>query len=165
MKKALVIIDLQKGFINGLTRKLLSRIRNFIMRHKKDYGLVIFTRFINHPKSNFVRIFNYKRFMRKEENELVDEVGEFTNGKNVFNKDTYGNFVNDEVLGVLKKYKIGEVHLAGIDTENCVLTFARDAFDRGYKVKVFKDLCASHSSPKLHRAALEIIKYNIGNVK
>ena len=65
----------------------------------------------------------------------------------------------------MKIKNITDVHLAGIDTENCVLTFARDSFDRGFKVTVLKDLCRSHSNPHLHKAALEIIKENIGDVK
>jgi len=30
MKKALIIIDVQKGFINKLTNKIPSKIRNFL---------------------------------------------------------------------------------------------------------------------------------------
>lgn len=165
MKKALIIIDLQKGFINKFTQKLPRRIRNFIKRYVEDYALVLFTQFKNHSGSNFVKNLNYRRFMESKQNGLVGEIKEFTSKENVFVKDTYGSFVDNGVSNILRKNKIGEVDLAGIDTENCVLTFARDAFDRGYKVNVLKQLCASHSSPRLHRAALEIIKYNIGNVK
>ena len=103
--------------------------------------------------------------MTKQETDIVDEIKEFVNLRNLFIKDTYGSFVDDKVLKVLKKYKIEQVELAGFDTENCVLTFARDAFDRGYKVVVLKDLCASHSATRLHKAALEIIGENIGSVK
>jgi len=66
---------------------------------------------------------------------------------------------------VQKKHKIDKVELVGFDTENCVLTFARDSFDRGMKVVVLKDLCASHSNKKLHKAALEIIEDNIEEIK
>jgi len=165
MKKALIVIDVQKGFINKLTNKIPLRIKNFIKKNKGDYDLIIFTKYINHPKSNFVKSLNWKGFMTDKETDIVEELKNFTNNKNVFIKDTYGSFVNNRLLNLLKKHKIKQVELTGIDTENCVLTFARDAFDRGFSVIVFKNLTASHSSPKLQKAALEIIKKNIGKIK
>jgi len=165
MKRALIVIDVQKGFINKLTNKIPSKIKNFIKKNKANYDLIIFTKFINHPKSNFVKSLNWKRFMAKKETDIAEQLKEFTSNKNVFIKSTYGSFVNNKLLNLLKKHKIKQVELTGIDTENCVLTFAREAFDRGFSVVVFKNLTASHSSPKLQRAALEIIKKNIGKVK
>jgi len=165
MKKALVIIDAQKGFINKLTNKIPSKIRVFIEKNKEDYDLIIFTKYINHKNSNFVKNLKWSGFMDKKETAIVDELKCFVNSKNLFIKDTYGSFVDNKLLNLLKRHKIGQVELAGIDTENCVLTFARDAFDRGMAVVVHKNLSASHSSLKLHNAALEIIKKNIGIVK
>ena len=164
MKKALIIIDVQKGFINKLTNKIPSKIRNFILKHKDDYSLIIFTKYINHKNSNFVKNLNWKGFMKDKQTAIVDELREFINDKNLYVKYTYSSFVNNKLLKYLKNNKIRQVELAGIDTENCVLTFARDAFDRGFKVVVFKNLSASHSSLQLHNSALEIIKENIGNV-
>lgn len=164
MRKALIIIDLQKGFINKLTKELPFKIRNFIEQNSKDYCLTIFTQYINHPGSNFVKNLNYLGFMEKERYDIVEEIKEFINKDNLFSKDTYSSFVNNKLLRLLNKKGIKQVDLAGIDTENCVLTFARDAFDRGFKVNVLKNLCGSHSNPDLHKAALEIIKENIGIV-
>jgi len=165
MKKALIVIDVQKGFLNKLTNKIPEKTRSFVLRKKDNYDLILFTKYVNHSKSNFVKNLKWKGFMEKKETDIVDELKKFTNSKNLFQKDTYGSFVDNRVYTILRKNKIKQVDLTGIDTENCVLTFARDAFDRGFKVRVFKDLCASHSDQKLHLAALKIIKRNIGNVK
>jgi nicotinamidase-related amidase len=165
MNKALIIIDVQKGFINKLTADTVGRIRGFIKKNKEKYDIVIFTKYINHENSNFVRNLDWRGFMKKEQTDIADEIKEFINSKNLFVKDTYGSFVNNKLFNLLKKHKIEQVELAGFDTENCVLTFARDAFDRGMSVVVFKNLSASHSNQKLHRAAIEIIKHNIGIVK
>ncbi|MFA4817375.1 MAG: isochorismatase family cysteine hydrolase [Parcubacteria group bacterium] len=164
-KKALIIIDAQKGFINKLTAKTLCRIKEFIKKHNKNYELLIFTKYINHEGSNFVRSLKWRGFMNEKQTDLADGLEEFVNNKNIFVKDTYGSFVDKKLLNMLRKHKIEQVELAGFDTENCVLTFARDAFDRGMSVVVFKNLTASHSNSKLHKAALEIIKDNIGEVK
>lgn len=165
MRKALIVIDVQKGFVNSRTKKIIGNIKNYIKKHSKNYEVVVYTKYYNHKSSNFVKHLDWHGFMDKKQTDFVDEIVEFTNNKNVFIKDTYGSFVDNKLMNFLKKHKIQQVELAGFDTENCVLTFARDAFDRGFSVVVYKDLTASHSMPKLHRAALEIIENNIGEVK
>jgi len=165
MRKALIMIDVQKGFINKTTIPVISRIRNFIKKHRDEYKLLIFTQYFNKKSSSFTRHLDWHGFMDKKETDLVDEIKEFVNNKNLFPKYTYGSFVDNKLFNLLKKNKIEQVELTGFDTENCVLTFARDAFDRGMSVVVLKNLVASSSNPKLHKSALEIIKDNIGNVK
>jgi nicotinamidase-related amidase len=164
MKKALIIIDIQKGFINKLTDKIPARIKNYIKKNKDRYDLVIFTKYKNRNNSNFVKNLNWKGFMSNKETAIVDELKEFINKKNLYVKYTYSSFVDEKLLKYLRKNKIKQVELAGIDTENCVLTFARDTFDRGFKVIVIKNLSASHSDLSLHKSALKIIKDNIGDV-
>ncbi len=165
MNKALIIIDAQKGFFNGLTAKTYFRIKDFIVGHGQDYQVIVFTKYLNHPNSNFVRNLKWRGFMKEAQTDIVDELKIFVTSKNLFPKDTYGSFVDNRLLNFLRKNKIDQVELAGFDTENCVLTFARDAFDRGMKVAVWKNLVASHSNKKLHLAALEIISNNIGEIK
>ncbi len=165
MKKALIVIDLEKGFITEHTRKIPLKIRNFIEKKGNTYDLILFTQYKNNPKSNFVKHLRYRGFMNKNKYAIVEELSDFVTKGNLFTKDTYGSFVNRKLPDILKKNKISEVHIAGIDTEHCVLTFARDAFDRGYRVVVLKNLCGSHSNPVLHKAALKIIKGNIGEVR
>lgn len=165
MRKALVVIDLQKGFLTKYTRDLPQKIRRFINKRGGEYDLVIFTQYRNHPESNFVKQLGYRGFMVKTRYDIVEELKDLVSKKNLFTKDTYSSFVTKKLPGVLVKNKISEVHIAGVDTEHCVLTFARDAFDRGYKVVVLKNFCRSHSDPELHRAALKIIEDNIGKLR
>lgn len=165
MNKALIIIDAQKGFMNRLTEKVPQRIKSFIKRHGGEYELLIFTQYLNRPNSMFVKALEWKGFMTLAETDIVDELVTFVTPKNLFQKYTYGSFVDNKLFNVLKRHKIQQVELAGFDTENCVLTFARDAFDRGMTVVVYKNLTASSSRLRLYKTALEIIKYNIGKVK
>ena len=84
---------------------------------------------------------------------------------NVFVKNTYSSFFDSEFTNYLKKKKIEELIIVGLDTENCVLTNSRAAFDNGYKVSVVANCCGSSTSgDEMHKAALEIIKNNIGDV-
>jgi nicotinamidase-related amidase len=165
MKKALVVIDLEKGFITKHTKNLPAKIRQYIEAHGAEYDVIAFTQYKNHPKSNFVKNLDWHGFMTSKQWDIVDELKPFIHKNNLFPKDTYSSFIKGRLASSLKKSGIKEVHLVGIDTENCVITFARDAFDRGYRVVVLKDLSGSHSDPFLHKAALEIIADNIGEVR
>lgn len=165
MKKALIILDVQKGFTSKYTKGIASSIRKFIEKNRKKYALIVFTQHKNNSKSYLYKNLGWKGFMKESEYDFMDELAELAKSEKVFVKDTYGIFTDKKLENFLKMKKITDVHLAGIDTENCVLTFARDSFDRGFKVTVLKDLCRSHSNPHLHKAALEIIEENIGEVK
>ncbi|MFA5130856.1 MAG: isochorismatase family cysteine hydrolase [Patescibacteria group bacterium] len=165
MKKALIVIDVQKGFINKSTTPVIKKIKNYIVKNINNYDLIVFTQYFNREGSNFIRSLKWRGFMNKNQTDLADEIKGFTSKKNLFPKYTYSSFVDNKLFNLLKKNKIDQVELSGFDTENCVLTFARDAFDRGMSVVVLKNLSASHSMPNLHKAALEIIKHNIGTIK
>ncbi len=164
MSKALIIIDLEKGFMNDLTKDLPGKIKKYLGENKDKFDLVLFTQFKNHKGSNFDRLMEYEDFMKPEEYDIVPELQEFVTKDNLFVKDTYGSFVDDRVLNALKEKGIEEVYIMGIQTENCVLTFARDAFDRGFRVFVMKDYCGSDASTESHKAALKIIEDNIGEI-
>lgn len=59
MKNALLlIIDVQKNFINDNTKKIPNKITNLINKNHFDY--IAFTKFINDEISNFYKILNYK---------------------------------------------------------------------------------------------------------
>ena len=165
MPKALIIIDVQKGFINNLTAGVIKKIRKYIIKSRNKYDLIIFTKYFNHKNSSFVKFHNWYGFMDESDTDLVDEIKEFSNAKNTFIKDTFSSFVNNKLYNILKKNNIEKVELCGFDTENCVLTFARDAFDRGMSVVVLKELCASHLDKRMHKNALDIIENNIGKIK
>jgi nicotinamidase-related amidase len=103
--------------------------------------------------------------MNKPATDLVDALKEFSDKGNTFTRAGYSGFLDKKFSNYLKRKKIKHLYLVGIDTENCVLSTAREAFDRGYRVTIFKNYCGSSHYPKLGEAALKIIKYNIGEVK
>src|SRR3989344_5879440 len=94
MKKALVVVDIQKGFITKYTKGLPRKVQNFLVKRRSSYDLVIFTQYKNHPASNFATQFRYKDFMAETEYGIVPELKDFVSKKNVFTKHTYGSFVN-----------------------------------------------------------------------
>jgi len=163
MKSALLIINIQNYFINKWTQKLPQNIVRLI--NNGSFPAIVFTKFVNTPDSNFVRQFNYTKCTKPPYTDIVNDLQPWVKSDNIFVKNTYSAFLNGRLLDWLKKNKITDLTLVGIDTENCVLTNARAAFDYGLTVKVVADCCGSFTSgPQTHQAALEIIKNNIGKI-
>ena len=155
MKKLLLVIDMQKGFINENTIFLIDKIRDLL---NNDYfDKIAFTKFINYSDSYFVKKMNYKRCMDKNDCEIVID----TLDNKVLEKGKYSVF-NDEFRDYIMENKISEIYLAGVDTDACVLSTAFDLFENGYDVYVLKDYCASSGGISYHEAAISILKRNIG---
>lgn len=154
MSSLLLVIDLQKGFVNEKTEYLVEKINHLIQRNL--YDQIAFTRFINTPQSVLAKKRNYFGCMG-EDNELVIDA---MNCK-VFEKDIYSAY-NDELKKYIETNQIDQIYLCGLDTDACVLKTAFDLFENGYDVFVLKDYCASTGGEKLHQAALEVLKRNIG---
>lgn len=153
MKSLLLVIDMQKAFINKNTEFLIEKINALI--ESKKYDDIIFTRFINTKESPFAKKLNYYGCI-KEDRKIVVKI------KNkVFDKKTY-TALNNEVKDYIDKNKIDKIYLCGIDTEACVLKTALDLFENGYDVFVLKEYCASTHGYERNKNALEILKRNIG---
>ena len=53
----LLVVDVQRGFINDYTRHIPARVARLIETH--DYQPVLFTRFINVPDSPYQRLLHW----------------------------------------------------------------------------------------------------------
>ncbi len=71
----------------------------------------------------------------------------------VINKTASGVFSSTNLHYVLNNMGIGSLYLAGVYTNECVETTARNACDLGYFVTVIDDGCAT-VTPELHQASL-----------
>ncbi len=163
MKTALLIIDVQNFFINKWTQHIPKNIVRLI--EDNDFSEIIFSQFINTPNSNFVKQLNYTGCNRPPYSNIVAELGPWLKKDNVFVKNTYSVFSNPKFEAYLKTKKIEELVLVGLDTDYCVLADCFNAFDRGFKVTVVADCCASSTNGSgSHEAALKIIKNNLGRV-
>ena len=154
MKKALLVIDVQRYFLQRSPEDLPRKIADHI--HSSNYDFVGFTLFRNLPSSNWKESLGWEKCQSDEDLALPKEFNDLANFKNVFEKNTYSALkppVN--LLRELQERKIEQIDLCGIDTEACVLATAYDAFDRGFRVKVLFDL--SYSRVGLDEAAKSII--------
>ena len=156
MKKLLLVIDIQKDFINKYTKKTLNKIKELVA--SKKYDDVAFTRFINNENSIWYNKLNYKGCMTKEQQEIAIDTGDYK----VFDKKIY-TAINEELKEYINDNDIDEIYVCGFDTDACVQKTALDLFEQGYNDFVLKDYCMCHKGKKLHNIIINNLKRLIGN--
>lgn len=155
MKSLLLVIDMQKSFINENTNHLINNINNLVTSN--EYDDVVFTKFINSLDSIWYSKLNYNGCMSEEDKRLVID----SRDKTIIEKKIYSS-CNEELINYIKNNNISKIYLCGIDTECCVLKTAFDLFENGYDVYVLSDYCGCMYGESRHNNALEIMKRNIG---
>jgi len=157
--KPLLIVDMQQCFINDFTRHIPRRIARLI--ETGSFEPVLFTRFINAPKSGYRRFLDWHECDCEPGIQLAEELDQFADPNLIFSKPGYAG-ISDELANYLLEHRFEEITIAGIDTDMCVLKVAMDVFDRGIKPIVLADCCASTSGLQSHFAGLAVLARNIG---
>lgn len=163
--KALIVIDVQKYFLNSKTKIVVKRIQNYLKNKSSQYTVIYFTVFKNNPQAPLWKISQWQGCSNTPDTDVCDEIKKFTNSKNIFIKNILSAYKVTEINKSLKQNKISEVDLCGFDTDCCVLATAYDLFDDGIKPVVLENLTYSIAKEKLHKPALQMIKRNIGFIK
>ena len=155
MSKTLLIVDVQKGFINENTK----HIPKLVERAQNSYKHVIVTKFYNKEKSPYRRLIKWQRFTENTE----DTVLAFKPKKDalILEKSIY-TCVNEEFVAFLEKNKIEEIDICGIDTDICVTKCAVDIFEINLTPIVLGYMCASHGGIEYHKFSLKILERFIG---
>ena len=152
---ALLIVDVQVGFINDATRHILPKVEALQKRYKHVYA----TRFINADGSPYRRLLGWHRFYTDSDD--VPLAFQPVDGVVVLDKYVY-TCVTPAFLQDLRDNSIEEVAICGIDTDACVSACAVDLFENGIRPVLLSDACASHAGAEYHEAALRILARLIG---
>lgn len=159
MTTALIVIDVQRGFVNDQSQHVVPKVIELIRQARAKDIPIFFTRFINHPKSGHVKWMGWSRFMNTSEIELHPEILPFADV--VFDKPGYTSLV-PPVRTWLGERGIARLYCCGLDTESCVLKTAVDAFESDIEPMVVHDACASHAGQAAHEAGLFVLSRFIG---
>jgi len=163
MKQALLIVDVQNYFINKNTQHVPGNIKRLI--ETNDFSVIAFSQFINSPDSAFVKHLNFTGCTKSPYSDIVADLKPWLKKDNVFTKCAFSIFTNPKFENYLQKKNVDELVICGLDTDYCVLADCFNAFDRGYKVTVIADCCASFTSGETgHKAALGIINNGLGEI-
>ena len=157
---ALLILDMQKFFINKNSHAYISSALPIIPKIKKLANLflklnlpVILTQHIN-KKENAKMMLKWWRDLIRAENPLSEIISELNFQDAILIKKTqYDAFYETNLENLLKEKDITQIIITGVMTHLCCETTARSAFVRGFEVFFAIDGNASYNQD-FHFASL-----------
>lgn len=155
----LLVVDLQKGFINDYTRHIPARVNELIER--QEFAPILFTRFVNTEGSPFRRFVGWHDCATSPDTDLVPEISRHAQEEHTFSKPGYAG-IPEALATYLQDHRFERVHIVGIDTDMCVLKVALDIFDLNIEPVILVDCCASTAGLQSHLAGLAVLARNIG---
>ncbi|MGD3109415.1 isochorismatase family cysteine hydrolase [Streptomyces sp. YGL11-2] len=159
---ALVVIDLQNGFVNHHSRHIVPAVLDLVTRWTRTGRPVIFTRYFNHPGSPYERFFQWSRLQEPPETDIVPELaGQAASAYATIDKAGYTLFT-PQATELIRQAGWTDLVFCGVATESCVLKSAADAFEHGYAPRIVTDACASDAGPDVHDAGLVVARRLIG---
>lgn len=153
-KKAIIIVDVQPGFVSEESRMAVSNLVQRIRDIRYDaYVEVVFSA----PEGSI-----WERQMDwtfPEQGTVARVADAIPRGNYLFvRKQSKSAFRGDaDLAGFLRSLGIPEVHVVGFDTQDCVLATAYDSFDSGFLTYVVGSCVGSSVSLDLHEKALAIL--------
>ena len=112
-----------------------------------------------HMKKLFVSLDNFEG---SRDHEIIDELKPEP-GEAVINKTSIGAFASTGIDHLLRSLGKNQLYISGVSTNMCVDTTAREAADRGYKVTLIEDACAT-THEDLHNATITNFQRLFGRV-
>jgi nicotinamidase-related amidase len=159
MPDTLLVVDVQRCFLNNFTRHIPARVAALIERD--SWGEVLFTRFVNVENSPFRRLLGWEECSEPPSTTLAPEVAAYASENRIFSKPGYAG-LPDTLAERLQKAGQDTIGVVGIDTDMCVLKVAMDLFDINIEPIVYTDCCASTAGLQSHLAGLAVLARNIG---
>ncbi|MBN2675802.1 MAG: isochorismatase family protein [Alphaproteobacteria bacterium] len=155
MTKALLIIDVQKCFINKHTEHIVSKIENI----QKEYDTVIISSFFNKEKSFFRENLNWNKCAKSsEEHSLAFK----PKNNSTFLEHSNYSCITKDFLNFVREKDITEIHLCGMDTDACVLKTAFDCIEYDLNIQILVNFIGSSGGKEMHESGLNILYRNLG---
>ncbi|KAK1408473.1 hypothetical protein QVD17_40273 [Tagetes erecta] len=159
----LLVIDMQNYF-TSIAKPIIPSITSTINTCRRASIPVIFTRHRHKSPSDYGMLGEWWNndliIDGTPESELMPEL-ERREDETVVEKNTYSAFMGTGLEERLKTMGVEEVIIAGVMTNLCCETTARDAFVRGFRVFFSTDGTAT-SNEELHQATLKNVAYGFG---
>jgi ureidoacrylate peracid hydrolase len=160
---ALIVVDMQIFFLDehsptftpgGLP--IVGRVKALIDAFRRAGRPVIFTRHVHNPSLDDAGIMGWwwegMCLEGTPESEVIPELAPLHGEKQIL-KHRYSAFYNTDLETVLRVLKVEDVVIAGVMTNLCCESTARDAYYRDYRVHFPADATGSISE-ELHVASL-----------
>ena len=156
--RALIVVDAQLAFLNARNEYIVPNILKLL--EQVSYDVYIEATFHAEKGSLWEK---QQKWICPEglETQTVTMLADILKKFNLVKvrKETKSVFKGDiDVLNLFKKRGVQEVHVVGLDTNDCVLATAYESFDSGFLTYVIEECTESSSSEVLHKQALEILR-------
>jgi nicotinamidase-related amidase len=160
---ALLVVDMQRFFLDagsptftcgGLA--ILPRVKSLLGAFRRASRPVIFSQHVHHPGDLDSGIMGWwwegKCLEGSPESEIHPELAPLP-GEKVVPKHRYSAFYNTDLETVLRCLKIEDIVIAGVMTNMCCESTARDAYYRDYRIFLPADGSGSINE-EMHLASL-----------
>ncbi len=155
MTNNLLIIDVQKGFINEHTEHLPNKIENL----QEQYENIYVVQFVNLSNSLFRSQLHWDNFnLNSEETKSAFQLKPHVK---TYQKYSYG--IPHCVLDDMHNDDVSSVDVCGISTDACILKAAMDLFDEKIVPRILTEYCACYHGKEKHRQALKFLESLIGS--
>lgn len=157
-KKALIIVDVQPAFLTKRNDYIIKNITKLIDSIEYD----IYVETIAYAERGSIWEKQTKSIYPKNEDfHTHEKILAFLKDKKSIHleKDTKSAFKGDvDLIQIFRRANIEEAHVVGLDTNDCVLATAFEAFDNGFFTYVIEECTESSSSLSMRIQALAILR-------
>lgn len=157
-RTALLVVDVQRGYVNDDTKTAAEAIGRLLDRAGERFAVRVASRFVNTADAPTRRLLDSDSCSNPPDTDLLPAIAR--EDVEVLTKNTYA--LGAPLTTLLEEAGAEAVVIVGVDTHACVLHEALDAFDRGIRPIVPADLCASGDGAQAHDQAIEILRRAIG---
>ncbi|HEY8962865.1 MAG TPA: isochorismatase family protein [Alphaproteobacteria bacterium] len=155
MTKALLIVDVQKGF----ACEYASHLPKIVEDLQKYFDHVIATRFVNPNPSPWRDIMDWCECDAGSDD--IDLAFDLVPTAKLITRSSYAVPLPD--IRAALPDDVRDIYICGADTHACVLMSAVALFESNqFKPFIIADACASHSGEELHKAGLKSLEGLIG---
>lgn len=150
MAKALLVIDLQEGYIEKYPPLLLTRVNERIQRAAADKELTVYVK-------------NTKRLKNsRKTNELAGDLNICS--AYILCKETASAFSNPELQEILRQNQITEIEIAGIDGNSCIASTAMASVQNGYKTILQYDCIGVQNVKRFEKTEASLLEKGVAIV-
>jgi len=158
VKKAVIVVDMQKDNIGRFCKGIISNIKRLIEKAKEKEILVVYACDSRYREDSlFKRVGMSPHTIRGTEGAKVIEELSPNATDIVVEKRMLSAFFGSDLDFTLREKEVKTLIVTGIRTEGCVLKTVLDAFELGYEVIVPADCCAS-PIPEAHEFVLRYLQ-------
>jgi biuret amidohydrolase len=165
--KALLVIDMQKEGVKKLYRQkeVIDNISKLIDKFNfKNYKVVQARVWITNPKkTSMTKLYPSEGIANTSGTEIIPELRDKHYDK-IINKPNYSAFYDTQLDNYLKKNRIKELFIVGINTGCCILFTGVDAFYRGYDVFLVEDANSTSAGKKRWERGMKEFQYFCGKL-